>query len=131
MTGNTTLTGDTFQSNTSAGTSGAVDAEGETPGTTSLKVYTSTFTQNNTSGGSALFTTDVTDVETSTFTGNGSNTTGHGGAISYSITNQHSPATPFDSSLLVNQNTFTGNGADLGGPSIPMSTSIPVRSRWG
>ena len=32
-------TGDTFQANTSASSSGAVDAEGDTPGTTSLKVF--------------------------------------------------------------------------------------------
>lgn len=102
------------QKNSSTGSGGAVNAANSADPTRSLTVTNSTFTNNVSSGGGgggAIFTAFNTDVEFSQFTGNQAR---DGGAMFYSVNNQNNPATPLNSSLTVNGDTFTTNTPVVG-----------------
>ncbi len=116
-TNDTTLTGDTFTNgdgrNSATQNGGAVAAIGATPGLTHLTVTTSTFESNSAASGGAIYSTDgYTSIATSLFD---LNTAAAGGAIHFYILNEASPATSYDATLLINQDTFTSNSASTGG----------------
>jgi hypothetical protein len=114
----TTLTNDTFGSNSAANSGGAVYAWATTPGTTSLTVTGSTFTGNTVTNnfGGGIETNDILDVETSTFTSNTA-PSGWGGAIDYA------PNSSANSSMTLNQDTFTSNSAASSGGAVNSSAT--------
>ncbi len=106
--------------NTAALAGGAVNATGGTNGSATLNVSSCYFASNEVTGatgtGGAISTSAITDVETSTFSRNDNfidndNLTGSidGGAIAYVIRNLQDPATPYNSSLTLNQDSFDNN----------------------
>jgi predicted outer membrane repeat protein len=114
------LTGDTFggsgagQGNSAGAGGGAIDAFGQTPGTTTLMVSSSTFTNNaviNSGYGGAISTTDILSVDGSNFTGN--NSPYGGGAIDYYINNGSD--TGYNSSMTLTNDTFANNASEAGG----------------
>jgi hypothetical protein len=108
---NINLTSDTLMGN-SGYLGGAIWAGASTPGTTTLTVTGCTLNGNTASttkngAGGAIWTSDVLNVQTSSFQGN--NAGGWGGAIEYY------PASSAPSTITLNEDTFTGNTANFGG----------------